>query len=295
MKFNKHNCERSRNGRKRPSAGSLMRWAAACLGVFAFATTAAAVPYDLDKFKPVLDDSKLQAPASSPALIQQGDFDGASNQYFFLDPTGPYMAFTVSGDGMRSELRQESGDWQTSTTDRLSLDGRLKLTVPETASLNQFTFMQIHDTNAGLNKPLIRLTWQRDRGALEDRLWAVIRTPDDLGQPIALDNLASIYIDLGARPTGFFDASIVVHENQMSVEIDGQVKVDMDVSYWDGLDNYFKAGVYLQDPGEAAVLFDQLSYGVNVPEPASFVTLGLGGLVLLQRRRTHSSRATFVP
>eukprot|EP00752_Nemacystus_decipiens_P015226 g13559.t1 len=232
------------------------------------------VPYDLVKFQPVLDDSKLQAPTSSPALIPQGGFPGQSNQYFYLDPTGQYMTFQVSGDSNRSELRQETGtDWQTSTTDRLSLDGRVRLALPGTQTPEQYTFMQIHDTGAGLNKPLIRLTWQRERDSIEDHLWAAIRTPDDFGQPIADDNLDTLSVDLGARPTGFFDASIVVQNNQMKVLIDGQVKVDMDVSYWDGLDNYFKAGVYLQDPGEVAVEFDQLAYNVNVPEPASLLLL----------------------
>lgn len=221
---------------------------------------------------------------SSPAVIKQGEFAGASNAYFFLDPTGRHMVFTVEGDSMRSELRQESGDWLTSTTAKRSLSGRLQIDIPETDSLNQFTFMQIHDTNDGLNKPLIRLTWQRDRDGLSDHLWAVIRTPDDPTRPISGDNLSSVSLDLGPRPTGFFDALIGVRENRMWVEIDGEVLVDMDVSYWDGLDNYFKAGVYLQDEGRATAVFDELAYGLSIPEPGTLAALASLGLVWPMRR-----------
>ena len=274
--------------------GCMTGWALASLVFLVLSAPALAsdpVPYDLEKFRPVLDASKLQAPTSSPALIPQGGFPGQSNQYFFLDPTGQYMTFKVSGDGNRSELRQETGtDWQTSTTDRLSLDARVRLAAPGNQTPDQYTFMQIHDTGDGLNKPLIRLTWQRDRGSMEDHLWAVIRTPGDFGQPISNSNLATLSLGLGARPTGFFDASIVVQDSRMRVLIDGQAKVDMDVSYWDGLDNYFKAGVYLQDPGEAAVEFDQVAYNVNVPEPASMLLLGVGGPALLRRRRAGRCR-----
>ena len=223
----------------------------------------AEVPYDLEKFRPVLDDSKLQAPTSSPALIRQGDFAGASNQYFFLDETGQYMTFTVTGDGNRSELRQESGEWDTSTGTPRRISARVEVFEPEDTGLEQFTFLQIHDTTndpGSLNKPLIRITRRGDYRSTQDHLWAHIRTPADFSQPISLDNLATLNIDLGPRPEGFFDADIQVQDSQLKVWINGENKVDVDVSYWDGLNNYFKAGVYNQDPGTSIVQFDTLQY-----------------------------------
>ncbi len=224
----------------------------------------AKAPYDLEKFRPVLDDSKLQAPTSSPAKINHGEFAGESNEYFYLDETGQYMTFTITGDSKRAELRQMSGDWQTSTPTERRLDARVKVFVPETESLEQFTFMQIHDkqeNGVGLNKPLIRITWRSSRGGVEDHLWAGIRVPEDASKPISLENLGTQWIDLGPRPEGFFDAAIVVKDNRMSVTIDGETKLDMDVAYWDGMPNYFKAGVYNQDPGTSMVQFDKLAYG----------------------------------
>lgn len=236
----------------------------------------AKAPYNLEKFRPVLDDSKLQAPTSSPTKINRGDFAGASNEYFFLDETGQYMTFTITGDSKRSELRQLSGDWDTATSTPQRMVARLRVFVPETPSLEQFTFLQIHDKkngNVGLNKPLIRLTRRGDYRGTQDHLWAAIRTPADFDQPITLDNLATLNIDLGPRPEGFFDAEIRVQYSQMTVIMNGETKVDMDVSYWDGLPNYFKAGVYNQDPGTSKVEFKSLRFldsleeqSVEVPE-----------------------------
>lgn len=221
------------------------------------------VPYDLEKFRPVLDASKLQAPTSSPAMIPHGEFAGQSNEYFYLDETGQYMVFTITGDSKRSELRQLSGEWDTATPNARRLVARVKVLAPETPELEQFTFLQIHDTTndpGSLNKPLIRITRRGDYRNTTDHLWAAIRTPDDFDQPISKDNLDTLNIDLGPRPEGFFDAEISVEDGRMVVTINGETKVDMDVSYWNGLKNYFKAGVYNQDEGTSVVYFDQLSF-----------------------------------
>lgn len=219
-------------------------------------------PYDLEKFRPVLDDSKLQAPTSS-TMIKRGDFAGASNEYFFLDPTGQYMTFTVEGDSKRSELRQLTGDWDTATKTPQRLIARVRVFVPEDKGLKEFTFLQIHDTTKGdkaLNKPLLRITRRSDYRKMQDHLWAHIRTPKNFDQPISLANLATESIDLGPRPESFFDVEVRVQNSRMIVTINGQTKVDMDVSYWDGLDNYYKAGVYNQDPGRSKVEFESLRF-----------------------------------
>ena len=236
--------------------------ATACLLVLCPATQAK-VPYDIEKFRSVLDASKLQAPTSSPAKIEQGDFAGQSNEYFFLDDTKTRLTFTVSGDSNRSELRQLSGDWDTATPIAQRLIGRVKIHRPGTSSLRQFTFMQIHDKkigDQGLNKPLIRLAWRKSRSNNKDHLWAAIRTPKDPDKPIALKNLGSEWVDLGPRPEGFFDVEIRVQNSQMNVILGGQSVVTKDVSYWNGLKNYFKAGVYNQNAGTSKVEFDVLRY-----------------------------------
>lgn len=253
-------------------------WPAAVLLGLAYSVLSAAaveepkVPYDLEKFRPVLDASKLQAPTSSPAMIEHGKFAGQSNEYFYLDETGRYMVFTVSGASKRSELRQLSGDWDTATTTARRLVARVKVFAPETDGLEQFTFLQIHDTTNGsgsLNKPLIRITRRGEYRNTTDHLWAAIRTPGDPDRPISSDNLATLNVDLGPRPEGFFDIELKVLDSRMTVTIAGKTKVDMDVSYWDGLNNYFKAGVYNQDEGTSVVHFDQLAFIEGSRTPAS--------------------------
>ena len=238
----------------------------------ASATLGQGAPYDLKKFRSVLDDSKLQAPKSSPTLIDRGSFEGASNEYFFLDPTGQYMTFTVDGTSNRSELRQLSGDWDTASKTPQRLIARVKVLVPPEGSPKRFTFLQIHDKkngDDGLNKPLLRVASHKNREEKQDHLWAAIRTPKDFDKPITLKNLSGKHIDLGPRPNGFFDIEVRVQNSRMSVTLNGKTKVDMDVSYWDGLDNYFKAGVYNQTSGRSTVEFESLRFSESDEDPAS--------------------------
>jgi len=208
-------------------------------------------PYDDPKFHPVLDDSKLQAPDSRTACAQ-GEFDGFADWYFYLyQGSSNYMTFRMNGDHKRSELRQII-EWKTSTTSWKKMIGEVKLFYPSTESLNQYTFMQIHDSD-GINKPLIRLVWYRSRSGKDDHLWAILRistNPNDSPQ----------YFDLGQRPDGFFKAEIKVKNNILKVKINSVTKVNEDVSYWSAFSNYFKAGVYLQDDGTAKVQFRTLKY-----------------------------------
>ena len=207
-------------------------------------------PYNLSKFQSVLDDSKLQAPNSGTACAQ-GDFSGYADWFFRLDSTSQYMTFEMDGDKSRSELRQME-EWTTGTTSWRKMIGEVKVFYPTTSSLEQFTWMQIHDSTS-LNKPLIRLTWRRYAYGQQDHLWAVVRDS-------ANSSSSYSWFDLGARPSGFVKAEIKVKNNNLRVRIDSVTLVDIDVSYWDGLSGYYKAGVYLQDPGTAKVQFKSLKY-----------------------------------
>jgi len=220
------------------------------LGLTSTVALADSDPYSLARFQPVLDDSKLQAPDSSTARAQ-GDFFGFHDSFFRLDSRGKYLTFEMEGDSHRSELRQMN-EWQTSSLTWQKMIGEVKLFYPQTSSLNQYTFMQIHDSGSYPNKPLIRLHWQRNRNDLPDHLWAVVR--------LSVSEKNYLWVNLGPRPGSFFKSEIKVKNNIMRVRINGITMLDMDVSYWDGLSNYFKAGVYLQDAGKAKVQFKSLKY-----------------------------------
>lgn len=207
-------------------------------------------PYNKSKYRAVLEDSKLQAPTSSPAAVKQGDFPGFWDWYFRLDSSGQYMTFEMEGAKNRSELRQMN-EWYTSTSTWRKIIGEVKVFYPATASLNEFTFMQAHDSE-DFNKPLIRLAWIRSRGGSEDHLWAIIR--------LSSETNSFQYINLGARPSSFFKCEIKIKNNRMVVRINSETRLELDVDYWESLSSYYKAGVYLQSEGSAKVQFRRLKY-----------------------------------
>lgn len=215
-------------------------------------------PYSLDKFKGVLNISKLQAPYSKydPLYcVKYGKFKDVCNKYFYLQDN-KYMAFFMCQDDesehKRSELRFKD-DFKVS--ENHTLEARLKI-----FPLNQdreFTFLQIHADSTlknlpTINKPLLRITWWRELHNIYNHLWAVIRLGSGKFSRYAK-------IDLGKKPKDFFDVTIRVKNSKLSIWINGENKIDnFDVSYWNKYYNYFKAGVYLQGVGCAKVLFDKL-------------------------------------
>jgi hypothetical protein len=68
-------------------------------------TTLGLVPFDLTKFQPALNTSRLQYPESSPAAVNAGQFAGYSSDGFQL-VDDQYIQFHISSSkGARSELR----------------------------------------------------------------------------------------------------------------------------------------------------------------------------------------------
>jgi len=213
-------------------------------------------PYSLDKFKSVLDISKLQAPKSSydPLYSRHyGDFQYYSNKYFYLQDN-KYMVFYMCGDHNRSELRFKN-DWSVNTNTPKILEAEVKL-FPLNAK-REFTFLQIHADSTLKNKPIIkkpllRIVWYKNLHNKHNHIWAVIRQSGDVNINKYLK------IDLGLMPKSFFDVKIVVYNNILKIYVNNKLKINKDVSYWQKYKNYFKAGVYLQDIGCAKVLFDKL-------------------------------------
>ena len=212
-------------------------------------------PYSLQKFHPILDASKLQAPKSSydPLYsVQYGEFAQYANRYFYLQDR-KYMTFFMCGKKNRSELRMKK-DWKVDTKKPIELHARIKL-FPLNAK-REFTFLQIHADSTlpnSINKPLLRIVWKKELHNLYHHIWAVIRTTADPYEK------SYEKIDLGKMPNGFFDVDIVIHTNKITIRIDNKIVVkNFDVSFWRKFYNYFKAGVYLQDKGCAKALFDKL-------------------------------------
>ncbi|TVZ60110.1 putative secreted protein (Por secretion system target) [Flavobacteriaceae bacterium MAR_2010_105] len=207
-------------------------------------------PYEIPRFQDFIGECKLQAPTSSTAATQSELIAGYTSSWFYV-ADGDKVAFNQSGSLNRTELR-DLRNWTISQGDR-SLHGRIDI-VQQTC--DQVTVMQIHDdANAGNgpNKPLLRIYKHQTKSPV-NHLWAAVKT-DAGGQN-------TTHIDLGPDPGGYFNCDIKLVGGNMIIDLDGVEKLNMDVSFWT-FPSYWKAGVYLQDNGEATAYFDQLFEGTG--------------------------------
>ena len=203
-------------------------------------------PSDIPRFQPFLAGSKLQAPTSSTIASRDRLNDSYTHPDYFYVVDGDKILFNQTGEDRRTELRHET-NWNLNDQNR-SMHGRIDI-VEQTCE--QFTVMQIHDdANAGPgpNKPLLRIYKSLTRSP-GNHLWAAIKTDDG--------GISTTHVDLGEDPGGYFNCDIRLVDGRMIIDFEGEEKVNMDVSFWT-FPSYWKAGVYLQDPGEATAHFDEL-------------------------------------
>ncbi len=211
-------------------------------------------PSDIPRFQPFLAECKLQAPTSSTLAHNSTLNNSFTHPEYFYVVDNDKILFNQTGDSKRTELRYED-NWDLTDDDR-SLHGRIDI-VEQTC--DQVTIMQIHDdANAGPgpNKPLLRIYKHNDK-VPANNLWAAIKTDDG--------GVNTTHIALGEDPGGYFNCDIRLVDGRMIIDFEGEEKVDVDVSFWT-YPSYWKAGVYLQDEGEATAHFDQLFEGDGSPQ-----------------------------
>ncbi len=211
-------------------------------------------PSDIPRFQPFLAECKLQAPTSSTLAHNSTLNNGYIHPVYFHVVDGDKILFNQSGDSQRTELRNET-NWDLTQANR-SLHGRIDI-VEQTC--DQVTVMQIHDdANAGNgpNKPLLRI-YKHTTNFPANHIWAAIKE-DDGGSN-------TTHVDLGEDPGGYFNCDIRLVDGNLIIDFEGEEKVNMDVSYWT-FPSYWKAGVYLQDAGEATAHFDELFEADGSPQ-----------------------------
>ena len=218
-------------------------------------------PNDIEKFNDLLTNSKYQFPDSS-TTVEYDQFDGYKTENFYVNEDDDFF-FVVKkqadSEKIRNELREgpESREWNTTDSDGNFWVSTLKCYKPK-VGVSTYTWMQVHGTNDTFDYPLIRLLWVRSRHSIYDHIWAIviISSPD-------ADERVYEWLDLGERPTSFFDAAVYIQDNIMKVKIHNKVIKEYDVSYWENVTNYFKAGIYLnayEDGGEGVVAFRELRF-----------------------------------
>jgi len=94
--------------------------------------------------------------------------------------------------------------------------------------------------------------WMSRKDGVDDALWAVVRNSVNANE--------YTWTHLSGRPDRFFQFEIKVKENVLKVKIDSQEMLQVNVSYWEDLNSYFKAGVYLQSDGTARAEYRSLKY-----------------------------------
>ena len=216
--------------------------------------TAYLAPSEIPRFQPFIAGSKLQAPTSSTLADVDRLNDGYTHPDYFYVVDGDKVRFNQTGDSRRTELRHET-NWDLTQANR-SLHGRIDI-VEQTC--DQVTVMQIHDdanAGSGPNKPLLRI-YKSNARTPTNHLWAAIKTDDG--------GVNTTHVDLGEDPGGYFNCDIRLVDGNMIIDYEGEEKANVDVSFWT-YPSYWKAGVYLQDDGEATAHFDDLFEGDGSPQ-----------------------------
>jgi len=163
------------------------------------------------------------------------------SDYFYTGGDGSMTFYCPSNGGTtkgssypRSELRQLCNP--SNDNDNWHIDGKhimkatLKVDRAKTAA-SKVVVLQIHAFDA---PPLIKIQWESS-GTIY-ALYKENKDGDDAPK-----------VTLGSVGYGRFDMEIHVDDGDLLVYLDGEKKLDVDVSkYWGSFTNYFKAGNYLQ-------------------------------------------------
>ncbi len=213
-------------------------------------------PYDLARFRPVLDRCKLQYPTGT--AVPYGKLRDVRRPYFFARDDAVWFVVHKSREmeKIRSELR-EKGDWHTDDVPGHSWHANLRCFKPK-KGVDSYTWMQVHGTDDTFDYPILRLMWVRNYEGRYDHLWAIVIVSDAYVEEKVYE-----WVDLGKRPGGYFDVDVSFLDNRMEVSVAGKTIISRDVSYWERVANYFKAGVYVNrhdDAGSAAVAFQKLQF-----------------------------------
>jgi len=245
-----------------------------------------AEPAKYPQFASILSQSKLQIsvpngkPGSKGERAMDSNFSGIVDENFYVDKASEAFVFKMEGYKLRNELRvlENFKSDEANTFHRLSANLQLVNpydSIKNSNKTNEITILQVHnkgtvdDGNHGVGyipHPLLRVVWLGERKGIKNHFWAVVKNnalncSKKTGDPSNPECKKSyVKYDLGAAkadaPTQF---DIIVGNKSLEIKLDGQTKVEHDLSYWAHLLSYFKAGVYNQfKNGQSEAHFYQL-------------------------------------
>jgi len=210
-------------------------------------------PYSQDKFKSVIDVSKLQIPDSGTCITNTN----LRNYYYdpdnwYVDNTNMVFEIDNGAEAQRNELR---GNSFAASRTNMAHTSRLRINVGGSYSTG-FTVAQIYSESGG--KPILRVELIGSRSGLTNHLWGIYRTS-------AESNAQFEYQSLGPAPSSFTDLTLVYNTSgTVTAKLGtGPTRTwSTNLSYWtpSNKTTYFKAGCYLQDAGDCYVRFSTLRF-----------------------------------
>ncbi|MCX2757763.1 polysaccharide lyase family 7 protein [Vibrio sp. Sgm 22] len=250
------------------------------------------VPADYSQFSNILSASKLQI--SDPngkkgnqfQIAEDSNFTGMVNESFFVDKESEALVFKMANDHRRNEVRVLENFRSDLPDTFYRLNSSIEPVKPEasmvnsTSKQNEITYIQVHNSSwvktgeKGIPHPLLRVVWKEESDGLKGHYWAIVkannlickgeRGKDNIGKEACSASNAYKHYHLGpveSKPTDF---DVIVGDEKLVINVNGEQKVSHNIDYWSGLTSYFKAGVYNQyTDGESQANFHKLEYIVD--------------------------------
>lgn len=183
-------------------------------------------PWEIEKFKPALSESKLEVLSTTYDPLwsaDYGEFEDIAHRYFYAENSNMHFKM-CSEDSQRKMSRLSFEDsFETNSSQLKSLESSFKM-IDSTAT-DGVTLMELYSDDA--LKSLIEIRYE------DEKLWAIHK---------------DARVDLNETAQDFTDIKISVEENKLTVFVNDTLKIDdLNVTYWKGNKSYFKTGVTLQN------------------------------------------------
>jgi len=198
------------------------------------------IPSKSSRFRTALRNCHLQFPLSRPVAVYRPALQDFSNWFYFLTPDDTMMISQYGGRGRRTELLHEKY-WDSDSRWEKMMNVTFRMpTPPAHSGVRQVTIAQIHHLPeyGETDGPLLRMHY-RDNDSLTVNI-RVTQTPKKVRSFALLSRWPdNEWINVETRV--FRQGS----DTMLTVKVNGEEKIVMDINYWEFHKNYFKAGAYM--------------------------------------------------
>ena len=216
------------------------------------------VPFDLEKFQPVLSGSRLHSPRTkNPIAVRAGRFGGYELPgRFYLGESGTTMVIGTTNSGRdRSELRHNA-TWSMMGEEK-RYSARLRFDKPAALQgKSRLHLLQVYGQGEAKG-PTVLVSWAGS--------WAADGDEDNLGVYVK----GSQSYSLGPRPDGFFNLDVSIKEGVLRIYMNNELKIEDDLSkqsYANG-NFFFKTGAYHRGIKPHKVEFEELTINLQGGTP----------------------------